>query len=145
MLLSWIEQLYGSKEPVDPGQCTIEHVMPQSLTPTWRAMLAEDLGPEDSLSDVYDSLLHTLGNLTLTGYNSSLGNKSFTVKRAAYKGSAFLMNQEIAKQERWGRPEILARADALADPDRRPLAGTRPDRGGDADGRDLGSHEPGTR
>lgn len=115
LLLSWIEQLYGSKEPVDPGQCTIEHVMPQSLTPSWRAMLAEDLSPEETLSDVYDSLLHTLGNLTLTGYNSALGNKSFTAKRSSYKGSAFLMNQEIATQERWGRPQILARADAIAD------------------------------
>lgn len=115
LILSWIEQLYGSKEPVDPSQCTVEHVMPQTSTPAWRSMIKEDVVEGETLGDVYDSLLHTLGNLTLTGYNSSLGNKSFPQKREAFKTSAFQMNKQISDNARWGRPEILKRAEDLAE------------------------------
>lgn len=69
---------------------------------------------DDSLSVVYDSLLHTLGNLTLTGYNSSLGNESFPDKRTSHARNAFLMNQDFATHERWGRRETRARADTLS-------------------------------
>jgi alkylated DNA nucleotide flippase Atl1 len=60
-------------------------------------------------------LLHTMGNLTLTGYNAKLSNGSFTVKREELKASGLSMNQEIAQQTRWGRPQIQERADALAE------------------------------
>lgn len=115
LLLTWIEQTFASKEPVDPAECTIEHVMPQTMTTSWRQMLRQDLGPDESLGDVYDSLVHTLGNLTLTGYNASLGNKPFSTKRSAYASSGFRMNQEIAAQPLWSRVQILARADSLTE------------------------------
>ena len=51
----------------------------------------------------------------MTGYNSPLGNKPFFVKRATLQTSAVTMTRDIAAQDRWGRPEILARADRLAD------------------------------
>ncbi|MCK6211561.1 DUF262 domain-containing protein [Georgenia sp. EYE_87] len=115
LLLTWIEQTFANNEPVDPEKCTIEHVMPQTITSAWRQMLRPDVAPDESLGEVYDSLVHTLGNLTLTGYNSALGNKPFSGKREAYRKSGFKMNQEIANQQVWSRPQILARADRLAE------------------------------
>jgi len=115
LVLRWLEESYSSKEPVDPNRLTIEHVMPQTLTPEWRRMLGETLGPEEDVEEIHEALLHTLGNLTLTGYNAELSNSSFTVKRNRLAQSGLVMNQEIARQERWGRAEILARADALTE------------------------------
>jgi alkylated DNA nucleotide flippase Atl1 len=77
--------------------------------------LSDDLDPAENLEQVYESLLHTMGNLTLTGYNAKLSNSSFTVKRDHLKASGLSMNQEIAQHSRWGRPQIQERADALAE------------------------------
>lgn len=115
LLLSWIEQTFDNNEPVDPEKCTIEHVMPQTLTSSWRSMLRQELLPDEHFGDVYDGLVHTLGNLTLTGYNSALGNKPYSSKRSAYSRSGFRMNQWIAEREQWSRSHILERADDLAE------------------------------
>lgn len=115
LILSWLEDTYGSKEPVDPGQCTIEHILPQTLTPSWRTMLRSDLSPEENFNEVYESLLHTIGNLTLTGHNSSLGNKPFHTKAAAFRNSGFQMNMEVAESQEWNRGAILRRGERLAD------------------------------
>lgn len=115
LVLQWLEESFGNKEPVSPDLLTIEHVMPQALTPEWRQMLASDLRLDENLEEAYDVLVHTLGNLTLTGYNSELGNRSFAVKRVRLAKSGISLNQDIAGQERWGRREILARADSLAE------------------------------
>ncbi|MEV4467383.1 DUF262 domain-containing protein [Micromonospora echinofusca] len=115
LVLRWLEESYGSKEPVSLEKATIEHVLPQTLTDEWRQMLAADLGPDENLDEVHESLLHTLGNLTLTGYNPELGNKPFAAKRARLAESGVRLSREIAAQDRWGRPEIHARADALAE------------------------------
>ncbi|MFU8874341.1 GmrSD restriction endonuclease domain-containing protein [Micromonospora sp. SL4-19] len=115
LILQWLEESYGSKEPVALDKATIEHVLPQTPTADWRQVLAADLGPDENFDEVHEALLHTLGNLTLTGYNSELSNSSFAVKRIQLDKSGIRLNQEIAAHERWGRPEIHARADALAD------------------------------
>ncbi|MEU8072326.1 DUF262 domain-containing protein [Micromonospora sp. NPDC048169] len=115
LVLQWLEESYGSKEPVSPTTLTIEHVMPQSPTAEWKQMLGEDLRGEESFAEVHEALVHTLGNLTLTGYNAELSNSSFLVKRAQLGKSGIALSREIAEQKRWGRPEIHARADALAD------------------------------
>ncbi|WBB90683.1 DUF262 domain-containing protein [Verrucosispora sp. WMMC514] len=115
LVLQWLEESYGSKEPVDSASLTIEHVMPQSPTTEWRQMLGEDLQGEESFAEVHEALVHTLGNLTLTGYNAELSNSSFLVKRAQLGKSGISLSREIAEQKRWGRPEIHARADALAE------------------------------
>lgn len=114
LILSWLEDTYGSKEPVDPGQCTIEHILPQTLTPSWRTMLRSDLAPAENFNEVYESLLHTIGNLTLTGHNSSLGNKPFSAKAAAFGKSGFQMNMEVAEFQEWNRSAILRRGERLA-------------------------------
>ncbi|QRP46892.1 DUF262 domain-containing protein [Amycolatopsis sp. FDAARGOS 1241] len=115
LVLRWLEETYGSKEPVDLATLTIEHVLPQRPTPEWRQMLTEDLEPGEDFRQLHESIVHTLGNLTLTGYNSELSNSPFSVKRPQLAGSGVRMNQEIAVRERWGRPQIHERADALAD------------------------------
>ncbi|GLZ51689.1 hypothetical protein Acsp07_13060 [Actinomycetospora sp. NBRC 106378] len=116
LVLAWIEETYGSKEPVDTAKLTIEHVLPQTLTPAWSAELARDEGHDDeSIGQLHQSLVHTLGNLTLTGYNATLSNNPFPAKRQLLAQSGVRMNQDIAKHETWGREEITQRSLALAD------------------------------
>jgi hypothetical protein len=81
LVLQWLEESYGSKEPVSPDTLTIEHVLPQTPTSCWRDMLSQDLNSEEAFDQVYAGLVHTLGNLTLTGYNTKLSNSSFDEKR----------------------------------------------------------------
>src|SRR5205807_3377446 len=75
----WLRRLenHGRKERVPVDEYTIEHVMPQNenLSAEWQ----EALGPE--WERVQRTLLHTLGNLTLTGYNSEYSDRSFAAKR----------------------------------------------------------------
>ncbi|GAB3808797.1 GmrSD restriction endonuclease domain-containing protein [Micromonospora zhanjiangensis] len=115
LVLQWLEESYGSKEPVAADSLTIEHVMPQSPTTEWRKALSEDLQGEESFAEVHEALVHTLGNLTLTGYNAELSNSSFLVKRVQLGKSGISLSRDIADQKRWGRPEIHARADTLAE------------------------------
>ncbi|MEU8261586.1 DUF262 domain-containing protein [Micromonospora sp. NPDC048999] len=115
LILQWLEESYGSKEPVALDSLTIEHVLPQTPTAEWQQMLAADLGPEENFREAHEALVHTLGNLTLTGYNSEMSNNSFPVKRLQLAKSGIVLNQEIAAQERWGRSQIHARADVLAE------------------------------
>ncbi|SCL50736.1 GmrSD restriction endonuclease domain-containing protein [Micromonospora chersina] len=115
LILQWLEESYGSKEPVAPDSLTIEHVLPQTPTAEWRQMLAADLGPDENFGEAHEALVHTLGNLTLTGYNSELSNKSFAAKRVEMAKSGIRLSQQITAQDRWGRLEIRARADALAE------------------------------
>lgn len=92
---------------LDNGTYTIEHIMPQHLTPTW----TKALGP--NASEIHEKWLHRLANLTLTGYNASLSNKSFQEKRDAeeggYKASGLRMNLKIATKDSWGLPELEER------------------------------------
>ncbi|MFG1674625.1 DUF262 domain-containing protein [Micromonospora sp. NPDC049282] len=115
LVLRWLEESYGSKEPVTLSKLTIEHVLPQSTSPEWQRMLAADLEPHENVTEVHDALKHTLGNLTLTGYNVELGNSPFAVKRVQLAKSGLRLTQDIIACERWGRPQIHARADALAE------------------------------
>lgn len=103
---------FGTKEDkdvyrhVEDGTYSIEHIMPQSLSPSW----AESLG--DEYKQIHDTWLHRLANLTLTGYNSKYSNNSFLEKRDMKNGfvqSGLKMNQWIAKQPQWGEHELVLR------------------------------------
>lgn len=109
LLLERLEVALGHKEKVDSSNLTIEHVMPQTLTPWWKEQLGEDW------EDDHETLLHTLGNLTLTGYNSELSNQSYPEKRAEFAKSHFGLNRYFADVERWDSAEIERRADSLVD------------------------------
>lgn len=94
-------------EHLDNNDYSIEHIMPQHLTPAW----TEALGA--NAAEIHSTWLHRLANLTLTGYNPSLSNKTFAEKRDAekggYKSSGLRMNLKIAEKESWGLPELEER------------------------------------
>ncbi|GAA9340673.1 hypothetical protein TH0551_07690 [Helicobacter pylori] len=101
-----------TKEPVNTKECTIEHIMPQTLTKEWK----RDLG--GNFQAIHDKYLHTIGNLTLTGYNIEYSNRSFQEKRDMEKGfkqSPLKLNQSLKDLESFGEKEIEKRANDLAD------------------------------
>ncbi|MBO1330965.1 DUF262 domain-containing protein [Streptomyces sp. VRA16 Mangrove soil] len=116
-ILRRLEESYESSEPVDFGKAalTVEHVLPQRPSRAWLDLLAEETEENQSPQELHDLLVHTLGNLTLTGDNPKLSNHPFQRKQQILDASALRMNAEIASCERWGKREILARADRLAD------------------------------
>ena len=96
---------------LDNNVYTIEHIMPQHLTPAWTEALGADY------AEIHETWLHRLANLTLTGYNPGLSNKSFAEKRDAeesgYKASGLKMNQKIASKSSWGLAELQERNDEM--------------------------------
>jgi alkylated DNA nucleotide flippase Atl1 len=114
MILERLEQSYEDPEPVDltKAKLTIEHILPQTLDDAWREQLREQAEDPDSLRD---ELLHTLGNLTLTAYNGQLSNSLFERKQQIYHDSHLRLNRGLIEATAWGRAQILARADELAD------------------------------
>lgn len=103
---------FNTKEPVNTKECTIEHIMPQTLTKEWE----RDLG--ENFQAIHDKYLHTIGNLTLTGYNQEYSNNSFQEKRDMEKGfkdSPLRLNQGLRDLKSFGEEEIKKRANDLAD------------------------------
>ncbi|PUD06465.1 DUF262 and DUF1524 domain-containing protein [Helicobacter pylori] len=103
---------FNTKEPVNTKECTIEHIMPQTLEKEWQ----RDLG--ENFEAIHEKYLHTIGNLTLTGYNNKYSNNSFQEKRDMEKGfkqSPLRLNQSLKDLESFGEKEIEKRANDLAD------------------------------
>ncbi|GAA9874853.1 DUF262 and DUF1524 domain-containing protein [Helicobacter pylori] len=103
---------FDTKEPVDTQECTTEHIMPQTLNLEWE----RDLG--ENFQAIHEKYLHTIGNLTLTGYNQDYSNNSFQEKRDMEKGfkqSPLRLNQSLKDLESFGEKEIEKRANDLAD------------------------------
>ncbi|GAA8303315.1 DUF262 and DUF1524 domain-containing protein [Helicobacter pylori] len=103
---------FDTEEPVNTQECTIEHIMPQTLNLEWE----RDLG--ENFQAIHDKYLHTIGNLTLTGYNQKYSNNSFQEKRDMEKGfkqSPLKLNQSLKDLESFGEKEIEKRANDLAD------------------------------
>ncbi|WQZ46596.1 DUF262 and DUF1524 domain-containing protein [Helicobacter pylori] len=110
--LERLENFDDTKEPVDTKGLTIEHIMPQTLTKEWE----RDLG--ENFKEIHNKYLHTIGNLTLTGYNSEYSNKSFQEKRdmeGGFKDSPLRLNQGLRDLKSFGEEEIKKRANDLAD------------------------------
>ncbi|WQY70324.1 DUF262 and DUF1524 domain-containing protein [Helicobacter pylori] len=110
----FLERLENSntKEPVNTQKCNIEHIMSQTLTPEWQ----KDLG--GNFQAIHDKYLHTIGNLTLTGYNPEYSNKPFQEKRDmenGFKQSPLRLNQSLKDLESFGEKEIEKRASDLVD------------------------------
>ncbi len=103
---------FDTKEPVNTQKCNIEHIMPQTLNLEWE----RDLG--ENFEAIHEKYLNTIGNLTLTGYNSEYSNNSFREKRDMEKGfkqSSLKLNQSLKNLESFGEKEIEERANDLAD------------------------------
>ena len=113
----WLRKFenFDRKEYVRVDDYTIEHIMPQNpnLSEEWK----RDLG--ENWKEVQDNYLHTLGNLTLTGYNSELSDKPFARKKTIEGGfdqSPIRLNRSLAKFSVWNEDSIKKRADILAIP-----------------------------
>lgn len=95
---------------IDDGEYTVEHIMPQHLTPMW----VKELG--DDYEQIHEIWLHRIANLTLTAYNSKYGNSSFYEKKVMKNGfldSGIRMNQMIAQKDNWGLPQLEERSRCL--------------------------------
>ena len=105
------ESLSEFKESRDPNDenITIEHIMPQNLTREWR----DALGP-DSV-EIHSRLLHTLGNLTLTGYNPEMSDKPFRKKKTWLAKPNFALNSSFKNLDEWNAETIEQRGRKLAE------------------------------
>ena len=104
---------HDSKEPTDTSKFTIEHIMPQNsdLPTAWKAMLGGDW------FDIQSKWLHRLGNLTLTGYNSTYSDRPFDEKKeidGGFNQSSVRLNQYVRDQDQWTGDEIQNRNKLLS-------------------------------
>jgi hypothetical protein len=108
-ILERLEQSYCHHEQVVFAGLTIEHVMPRTLTPWWKDHLGQDW------EGIYGTCIDTIGNLTLTGYNSDLSNSSFDKKKDFYGGSHIEITKQICGYLNWTKDEIGSRGVSLAE------------------------------
>ncbi len=115
----WLRRLenFGRKERVAVDEFTIEHILPQcdnnpdKVPAAWREALGDDW------LNVWETYCHTLGNLTLTGYNSEYSNRTFAEKRdmeGGFADSPLRLNKMLRTASVWDKQAIETRADALA-------------------------------
>ena len=112
-LLRKLENFKRTKELVDPENYTIEHILPQNpkLSTEWQVGLGENW------KEIQAKYLHTIGNLTLTGYNSEYSDRPFRQKRdmeGGFEVSPLHLNQSLAQLDQWTETEIQDRAAELA-------------------------------
>ncbi|MGI0481057.1 DUF262 domain-containing protein [Geminocystis sp. CENA526] len=108
LILESIEEFFGHKEMVSFDNLTIEHIMPQKLNEWWKNHLGEDY------EITHDLLLHSLGNLTLTAYNSELSNDIFPNKQRELINSHLEVNKYFQNVFNWRRETIENRGEELA-------------------------------
>ena len=108
LILEALESAHAHKEQVPYDRLTIEHVMPQTLSDEWK----RQLGQEWQMA--HELYLHTLGNLTLTGYNPELSNEPFAIKRKLLSDSHLELNSVFAGVDAWTSTAIEERAKGLA-------------------------------
>ena len=111
----WLRRLenHDRKEPVPVDEYTIEHILPQNeqLSQAWRDALGDDW------KGVQERLLHTLGNLTLTGYNAEYSDHPFSEKRdmkGGFRESPLRINSGLREVKSWNETAIRERAEHLA-------------------------------
>ena len=111
----WLRRLEndGRKERVPVDEYTIEHILPQNenLSAKWR----DELGPD--WHRVQETWLHTLGNLTLTGYNAEYSDRPFPDKRdmkGGFRESPLKLNEGLSGLDKWDEAAIKNRAERLA-------------------------------
>ncbi|MCB2173747.1 DUF262 domain-containing protein [bacterium] len=111
----WLRRLenHDRKERVPVDEYTIEHILPQNpnLSAVWQKSLGEDW------KRVQETWLHTLGNLTLTGYNAEYSDRPFTEKRdmqGGFRESPLRVNKGLGTLEIWNETAIQNRAERLS-------------------------------
>jgi len=113
-LLQKIENSKHEKEAIELSNFSIEHILPQNenLSSEW----ISDLGV--NWKEIQNKYLHTLGNLTLTGYNSELSDKPFKQKQIAqggFKDSPLFLNNSLKELQKWDTEEIIKRGAFLSE------------------------------
>lgn len=95
-----------TKEKLSADELTIEHIMPQTLSREWRYISETE----------HNEFVHTLGNLSITGYNSEMSNKNFKEKKQIIKkhSKAVILNSDILDKDEWNIECIKARSERLA-------------------------------
>lgn len=89
---------------------TIEHIMPQTLTETWKKDLGQDF------ETVHSTWKNRIANLTLTAYNSKYSNRPFKEKltiQDGFKDSPLPLNKWVAEQDKWTVEELEARNEVM--------------------------------
>lgn len=97
-------------DKIESGDLTIEHIMPQTLSPAWE----EELGPD--AANVHDTWENRIGNLTVTGYNSVYSNSSFQKKKEMAEGfatSPYRLNEDVKSTGHWTESAMRARSQRL--------------------------------
>lgn len=114
-ILDAIELSSNPKEVVDIRFLTIEHIMPQKLSGPDGEQWKGDLG--DTWELIHEKFLHTIGNLTLTGYNPEYGNRSFHYKKniqGGFNNSPLYLNSFMKNTDVWTEKQIIERGNILA-------------------------------
>jgi len=119
-LLERIENFQNTEPVIIEGNSdiTIEHIFPQNPDPKWKIELGAD-----EYNFIKENYLNTIGNLTLSGNNGKLGNKSFTDKQVmnvdgkeqGYKFSRLWLNRDLKEKTKWDKEEIEIRANQIAE------------------------------
>lgn len=109
LILEALESFHAHKEQVPYDKLTIEHVMPQTLNDEWKDQLGMDW------QMVHELHLHTLGNLTLTAYNSELSNEPYATKRKLLSESHIELNSVFSGVGAWTGQNIKDRAKILSE------------------------------
>lgn len=97
-------------QALQDGDISIEHIMPQTLTPVWREELGSDA------ERIHEIWLNRIGNLTVTGYNSSYSNSAFETKKTMEDGfdaTPYRLNDMVKATETWGEGQLRERTAAL--------------------------------
>ncbi|WP_236629387.1 DUF262 domain-containing protein [Lactobacillus sp. HT06-2] len=96
-----------TKEKIVTDNLTIEHIMPQTMSKAWRKNITEG---------EHDTFVHTLGNLSVTGYNSEMSNKSFAEKKKilADNSKVVILNEDVIDKDTWTVNDIKNRSRRLA-------------------------------
>lgn len=95
---------------IENGSLSIEHILPQTLTDEWRSELGEQA------EEIHNEWTHRIANLTVTGYNSTYSNSSFSIKKtqkSGYDESPYRLNSMLKDKNRWSLEEIKDRSAQL--------------------------------
>ena len=108
-LLYSLERAMRAKELPSYSKATVEHILPQKLSNTWKQYLSTR-----NDSSAHELWLHTLGNLTLTEENSTLSNADFDAKKEIYLRSNYSYTRTLNDYSEWTAKQIQSRAKKLA-------------------------------
>ena len=109
IILERLEESFDHQEQVAFDDLQIEHIMPQTLPNSWQSALGENW------EDTFDLWLHTLGNLTLTGYNPALSNADYAEKKEILVQSHLELNKHFNNVAVWNEQSIRQRAEVLTE------------------------------